>query len=252
MHCLDPELYRTLDRLGTPILAWVATFATWTAMKTVLHLAGREVRTSEHMVLTELPGLPLMLVHSVGFVLAILHRDPISTALFAWWGPGYLAVVALVLTRGSRIDWRPWAALTSWGCKLSYLVMIALYGCHDCWTLPFAFSVWIIGDQIRLAWFNGNADRARRVREDWWIVRLLYPGLLLLPWFVVIPGGTAARALGLALLGLWVAGLGHVARVGRFGLRPDPATSRNLRDIVYLDSPGATGDEPAHAASPEI
>lgn len=236
MTALDPELYRTLEAwCGAPIVAWVAAWAAWTLGKTVLRLLGwKSLRFSHHMVLSELPGLPIMLLHSVGFVLAIMRKDPLSAALFAWWGPGYLFTVAMVLTRGARIDWRPLAMLTSWGCKLSYVALMALYLREGCAAIPFAFSAWIMTDQVRHAWFDQNADRTRRTTEDFWIPRLLYPGLLLLPWFLPVPGGVAAGALGLALLALWIPGIAHVVRSGTFRTAPDPMASKNLRDIVYL------------------
>lgn len=49
MTVLDPGLYRTVDRLGTAVLGWVAVFACWTSAKTLAHLAGRTVRFSDHM-----------------------------------------------------------------------------------------------------------------------------------------------------------------------------------------------------------
>jgi hypothetical protein len=231
---IDPSLYLFLDRLGGPILAWIAGFSLWTVAKTLLRWAGRPVRVSKHMILTELPGLPLMLLHTVGFVAALRAGDGLSTLLFSWWGPGYLVVVALVLTRGSRLDWTPWGGLTSWGCKLSYVLLMGVFAWQELWTLPFAFSVWIMSDQVRLAWFDGNADRTRRTGEDLWLPRALYPGLLLLPLFVPVAGGAWAGSLGVVVLALWVGGIARTVRAGTFWQRPDPRRSHNLRDIVYL------------------
>ncbi|MGE0706853.1 MAG: hypothetical protein AB7N76_06575 [Planctomycetota bacterium] len=238
---MNDAIYRTLDAFGPWILAWLALPSLWTLAKTALRAAGREVSMSEHTIVTELPGLPLMLLHTVGFLLALWYRDPLSALLFAWWGPGYLATVALVLSK-RPVDWRPAAPWTSYGCKLSYVAFMALYAVHGCWTLPFAFSVWIMSDQVRLAWFTGNADRTRRTCEDLWLPRVFYPGLLLLPLFVALPRVPAvpAAALGLSILAAWVAGLVRVARAGTFWRQPDPSVSHNLRDIVYLRRPGKT------------
>lgn len=240
----DLELYHALDRFAAPILAWVAFWAAWTVAKTALRVLGLPVRFTRHMILTELPGLPLMLLNSVGFVLALRAHDWLSAALFAWWGPGYLVVVALVLTRGKRLDWSPWGEATSWGCKLSYLALMAVRGHQGLWTLPFAYSVWIMGDQVRLAWFDGNADRTRRTTEDGWLPRVLYPALLTLPCLTAIPGGWLSAALGLAILALWAGGIRRTLQTGSFWRRPDPRTSDNLRDIVYLARPAARSAAP--------
>jgi hypothetical protein len=238
-NVVSAEVYSTLDAYGVPVLGWISAWALWTVIKTLLRLAGREVSFSHNPILNELPGLPLMLLHSVGFVLAILHCDPLSALIFAWWGPGYLVVAILVVTRGRRVNWQPAAALTSWGCKLSYLILMGLFFYHRCWVLPFAFSVWIMNDQVRLAWFADNGDRTRRTVEDYWLPRVLYPSLLVLPWFCPVPGGVWAGVLGGVLVALWLGGIRRLVSLGVFRTAPDPETSRNLRDIVYLKRPEA-------------
>ncbi|HBP19925.1 MAG TPA: hypothetical protein DEA08_19305 [Planctomycetes bacterium] len=230
----DPSIYRTLDAWSGLLVAWTAAFALWTLAKVLLRWSGREVSMSNHTILTELPGLPLQLLHTAGFVLALRAGDVLSSLLFAWWGPGYLITAALVLTRGERLDWTRPAPWTSWGCKLSYVIYMGIYLANGLWTLPFLFSLWIMNDQVRLAWFEGNADRTRRTTEDRWVPRILYPGLLLLPFVAPVPGGLAAGLLGLAQLALWLPGVARLLQDGRFWQRPDPRASHNLRDIVYL------------------
>lgn len=252
----DASIYRTLDSWSAPLVAWTAAFALWTLAKVLLRASGRDVSMSNNTILTELPGLPLQLLHTAGFVLALQAGDVLSSLLFAWWGPGYLITAALVLTRGQRLDWTRPAPWTSWGCKLSYVIYMGIYLAHGLTTLPFLFSLWIMNDQVRLAWFEGNADRTRRTTEDRWLPRILYPGLLLLPFFSAVPGGWAAGLLGLAQLGLWLPGLARLLRDGRFWQHPDPRASHNLRDIVYLrDAPqpppaGGVSPPPAGGVSP--
>ena len=52
---------------------------------------------------------------------------------------------------------------------------------HDLLAIPFVFSLWIMHDQIRLSWLQDNADRTRRLCEDFWVVRLGYVLFLFLP-----------------------------------------------------------------------
>ncbi|MBX3471711.1 MAG: hypothetical protein KF878_33060 [Planctomycetes bacterium] len=234
---IDPEVYRTLEQATPGLVAWLALFTLLTVVKVARHALGHAVDGREGMITSELPGLPLMLLHSAGFGLALWHGDPLSAALFAWWGPGYLVVAATLLVaarRKRRLDWRPLARATSWACKLSYVVFMAIYGALGLPGLPFVFSAWIIHDQVKLAWLRGNADRTRRVAEDAWLPRVLYAALLGLPFVANVPLREVAIGLALVLGPLWAVGLARVIRSGRFRERPDPEASDNLRDIVYL------------------
>jgi hypothetical protein len=233
---VDPEVYRTLDRATPWLIGWLALFAAVTLVRLVRHRPGDAPRR-ETMVGSELPGLPLMLLHSVGFALSVWRRDVLSALLFLWWGPGYLVVSSIVLRQartGARIDWRPYALATSWGCKLSYLVFMLIYASLALPGLPFVFSAWVVNDQVKLAWLRGNADRARRLTEDAWLPRLGYVLGLFVPLGFELPLRLLATGLGMTLFVLWVVGMARVLQAGRFFARPDPEASDNLRDIVYL------------------
>jgi len=233
------EVYAGMDRFAGPVVIWVSCVALWILAKTVRRGLGHEVEFSEHMILSELPGLPLELLCSLGWVLALRHGDWASALLLLWWGPGYLIVAGRAVTSGLRpASWAPLALATSWGCKLSYLALMAIFAWHGLWALPFAYSVWIMADQARLAWFKGSADRTRRTFEDLWLPRLLYPAFLFLPFAVEVPGGWAAGALGTLIAIAWLLGLVQVANSGKFFEQPDPIHSPNLRDIVYLPEVG--------------
>lgn len=233
---VDPEVYRTLDRATPWLIGWLTLFALVTLVRLVRHRPGAPAR-KEGLVGSELPGLPLMLLHSVGFGLALWRRDVVSALLFLWWGPGYLVVSSIVLRQArtkATIDWRPYALATSWGCKLSYLIFMIIYASLGLPGLPFVFSAWVVLDQVKLAWLRGNADRTRRLTEDAWLPRLGYVLGLFIPLGFEMPLRLLATGLGVALFVLWAVGLARVIHAGRFFTRPDAATSDNLRDIVYL------------------
>jgi hypothetical protein len=229
--------YETLERASPFLIVWIALFTLVNIVRIARQRPGPAAR--EGMIASELPGLPLMLLHSVGFVLSILSRDLASSLLFLWWGPGYVFVASTLLVRARRrsppIRWKPFARVTSWLCKLSYVAFMAVYCSLGLYGIPFVFSAWIIQDQVKLTWLRQNADRTRRVSEDLWIPRILYAALLGLPFVAEVPLRPFAAGLGVLLLGLWVAGLARVVRAGRFRDRPDPRASDNLRDIVYLN-----------------
>lgn len=233
---VDAEVYRTLDRAAPWLTGWLTLFALVTLVRIARHRPGDPPR-KETMVGSELPGLPLMLLHSAGFALAAWHRDVVSALLFLWWGPGYLVVSSIVLRQAQTkrpIDWRPYALATSWGCKLSYLIFMIIYASFGLPGLPFVFSAWVILDQVKLAWLRGNADRTRRLTEDAWLPRLGYVLGLFIPLGFEMPLRLLATGLGMTLFVLWVVGLARVIQAGRFFTKPDPRTSDNLRDIIYL------------------
>jgi len=234
------EVYATLERASPFLICWVAIFLVYNLARIARRPPGADAPLKEGMVTGELPGLPLMLLHSVGFGLSLAARDPVSAALFLWWGPGYVFVATTLLVRARRrarpIDWKPWARLSSWGCKLSYVIFMVIYLTNGLYGLPFVFSAWIVNDQVKLAFLRTNADRARRVTEDLWLPRLGYVAFLFLPFFVAVPLRPFAAALGALLAVLWVAGMVRVLRSGRFRQRPDPHAPDNLRDIVYLNA----------------
>ncbi|MBI3723611.1 hypothetical protein HY251_06615, partial [bacterium] len=126
------EIYETLDRATPFFVLWLTFFTLLTIVRIVRRARGSApAPPREGMIASELPGLPLMLLHSAGFVLSIVHRDPISTLLFLWWGPGYVFVATTLLVRARRkappIDWKPFARVSSWACKLSYVIFMACY-----------------------------------------------------------------------------------------------------------------------------
>jgi hypothetical protein len=243
---MSPELYQFLERASPLLILWSFGFTLLHSVRIVRRLWRGTGKAPDNALLTELAGLPLTALQSVAFVLAVLHADWPSMLLFLWWGPGFLgvlAVVAVARVRQRRIDWHPYRYLISYLCKLSYLAYLATFFLHDMPGLMFAFSVWIINDQYEKAFLSLDADRTRRTFHDRWLFRVLYPAGLLIPLvFPATPMRTFCAAYGLALLGLWIAGLAYVWRRGEFFCLPqDPSLLRNMVYFPKLRVGGAEG-----------
>jgi hypothetical protein len=233
---MSPEIYRFLERASPWLVLWSFAFTALHSLRIVHRLRRGLGKLPDNAALTELAGLPLTGLQSVAFVLAALHADWLSMLLFLWWGPGFVAVLTLVLiarARRRRIDWHPYRYLISYLCKLYYLAYVVVFFLHDMPGMTFAFSVWIINDQYEKAFLSLDADRTRRTFHDRWLFRMLYPAGLLIPlFFPQTPWRPFSSAYGLILLGLWVAGLLYVARRGAFLKLPDDPSL--LRNMVYF------------------
>lgn len=124
-------------------------------------------------------------------------------------------------------------------CKIDYLLLVGVFLHYGLPAPVFAYSLWIMHDQVRLAWLQRNADRTRRVSEDWWIPRLCYPLFLGLPLVSAdLPCRWLCAAAGALVLVLWIWGLARLVRMRLFFTKP-PSFTDNLRDIVYLEKPTA-------------
>ena len=231
---MDSEVYRLFEWACPLILGWILAFVVVTMVTLMVRAwRGQVDRHRDTLIGGEMPGILLVLMHSVCFVSSLLRQDWVSALVFGWWGPGFLIVAIMVLTK-RRVDWRRIARATSISCKINYLILIALFIYHDAWAPVFAYSLWIMHDQVRLLWLQHNADRTRRLCEDWWLPRICYPGFLFVPFFIADfplrwPCVTAAGV----LLMCWIWGLNRLFHTGGFFVRPASFTD-NLRDIVYL------------------
>ena len=234
MFGFEPEVYQSFEEASVFLNLWIAGFMLFAAIRIGLFVFSAGKIRIHSIYLGEAAGIFLQLFHSVCFVKALMAGDVISTLLFAWWGPGFLifAVIYIQTKRGALdFDWSKVGWITSVGCKWSYLVFMAIYAWLDCYSIIYTFSLWTFHDQITQAWFHDNADRTRRITEDYWIVRLLYPAGLFIPLFVEIPYGNVLGIVGVLALLLWLVSMVALTRRGQFNHRSE---GNYLRDIVYL------------------
>lgn len=250
---MKPAIYEFLECASPVLILWSFSFTLIHSVRIVRRFRRRLGQVPDNAPLTELAGLPLTLLQSVAFVMAALHGDGWSMLLFLWWGPGFLAVLALVIVarvRQRRIDWHPFRYFISYLCKLYYLAYMLVFFELRMPGMMFAFSVWIINDQYEKAWMSLDTDRTRRTLHDRWLFRVLYPAGLLIPlFFPATPLRLFSAIYGLSLLGLWLGGLAYVARQGQFFCLPkDPSLLRNM--IYFPKLRVAAGISEAAAETP--
>ena len=231
---MNPEVYHLFARACPYILIWLMGFLALT----IFTLMVRAYRKQENihrdtMVGGELPGIPLVLMHSVCFGYSCFLHDWLSALIFGWWGPGFLVIATLVVAK-RQVNWQKIARATSVTCKLNYLLLVGLFFNYGDYAPIFAYSLWIMHDQVRLAWLQHNADRTRRVFEDGWIPRICYPLFLFIPFVDSnFPFRWVCAAAASMVCILWLWGLLRLIKAGFFREKPQSFTA-NLRDIVYL------------------
>ena len=233
---LNREIWQFMESATPYVVAWIFAFTVFTTVRIAGRIRGGVARVADNPVLTELAGLLLTLLPSICFVWALVKGDWRSALLLAWWGPGFLISIGLVVAakaRRAEIDWYPWRTVISWACKLSYLAYVALFVWLGLYGMIFAFSAWIINDQYEKAFMSLDADRLRRTFDDFWLFRLAYPTGLLVPYFAVnLEYRYLYATYGTVLLLLWLAGVGYVRRSGKLRERPEDTTL--LRNMAYF------------------
>ncbi len=232
-------LYRFLESAAPWFVAWSAMATAVTIVRVVSRMRRGVAKVPDSTLWTELAGLPLTLFQSVAFVWALAAGDWLSALLFAWWGPGFvITVIVVVRSKMQRrpIDWLPWRVAISYACKLTYLAYIAVFLWRGMPGMVVAFSAWIINDQIEKAWMSLDAVRLRRTFDDRWLFRVLYPlGLLTPLLYPEMAWRLPLLAYAAVLLALWLAGIVYVARRGQFFVRPeDPGLLRNMMYFARL------------------
>jgi hypothetical protein len=242
------EIYQFLERVSPVLILWSFGFTLIHGVRIVRRIRRGLDQLADNALLTELTGLPLTILQTVAFVMAAVYADWLSMLLFLWWGPGFVAVLVLLIVawvRQRRLDWYPFRYLISYLCKLSYLAYMVVFFLHQMPGMMFAFSVWIINDQYEKAFLSLDADCTRRTFHDRWLFRVLYPAGLLVPlFFAETPLRWFSIGYGLGLLGLWIAGLVYVARGGAFFRLPqDPSLLRNMVYFPKLRVGGTAGQE---------
>ena len=233
---MNRAIFTFMEAASPYLVFWSCAFTLVTLGRLAKRLRRGVPRVPDSAAFTELAGLPLTLMQPVCFAWAVVSRDWLSTVLFLWWGPGFLAAVAAVIVskvKGFTIDWHPVRYAISYLCKGYYLAYMAVFATIGMPGMTFAFSVWIINDQFEKAFLSLDADRLRRTFDDHWLFRILYPAGLVVPLFA--PGmayWAFSVVYGTALLLLWAAGVAYVRRKGF--LRVRPADASLLRNMVYF------------------
>jgi len=183
----------------------------------------------DNVILEELPGITFILLHSICFYTA---TNTSSKLIYLYWGPLFFVTAYFVLFKNDT-DWKPIAIPSSVMCKSFYVMFVAIFWYFG-YTMPiYCYSVWIMSDQIRLAWWKNNADRTRRFFEDWFIPRIGYPLFLLLPFFdKSFYQRHFFMSVSSAILIAWMTGIYRLVLNGTFFNQP---TIEGFgRDIIYL------------------
>jgi hypothetical protein len=221
-----------------PVAYWLMGFFFIIVAK-IVTVRRRGIRKSrDSMFFTEAIGLPVTFGQPVVFAKALLMGDWLGMLVTLWWGPGFLAIVALVLWSKAKkraIDWSNWGLVISWTCKITYLLYLGLALWWGMPKLAFVLSAWIASDQMEKNFASLDADRARRSFHDHWIVRVLYPVFLLSPLWTGL--GPLYVAYGLLLFCSWALGLLYVWRQGEFMNMPEDPTL--LRNMLYFRKPSS-------------
>lgn len=190
--------------------------------------AAALITHKENIFFEELPGLSFIILHSFLFYNA---PSIFEKLLFIYWGPGYFVVAAMVLSK-YPFRWKRIATLSSVFCKSIYVIIVSILLYYQQYMPIYTYSVWIMQDQVKLAWLKNNGDRTRRTTEDYWLVRICYPGFLFLPFVCDFYYSKTCMLLSVLILISWIAGIARLLRLGIFYVQPK--IDGFGRDIVYL------------------
>ena len=232
----QPEIYHYFESISPALNYWLSLFFAFTIFRLAIFIITKEKVSIYNSIIGEAAGILLILNHTVCFFMALYARDILSAFLFLWWGPGFLLTgVILFLSKKEMIkfDWAIYGRVTSIACKVSYVIFMLIYGWLGDWSIIFTFSLWIIHDQINLAWFCTNGDRTRRTFEDYFLIRLMYVGGLFIPLLVDIPNNLFLQPIAISIFLLWVISIYRLHKKGVLFIRPS-GDGNYLRDIIYL------------------
>lgn len=238
MLALNKEVYALMEHSAPYLTLWIAIFFMITIVRLIGNAMDDKKVNGYGSIISELPGLPLIFMHTAAFVKAIQVSDWISAFLFSWWGPGFFIFAAVYLYSKFfkvKVNWAPFGLITSYACKINYVIFMAIFYMYDMYIIMFVFSAWIICDQINLAWFLGTGDRTRRTFEDFWLLRIMYPAFLFMPlFFQGIPYTYFYTLLGIGFFIVWLVALFALYKRGLFFTRY--TNIDYLRNIVYLSA----------------
>lgn len=237
IQLLEPVNLSLFNDYCNCIILWLALFCLITIGKLSFSLIYTNIfdqteptinSKKENPIIEELPGLPFILLHSLCW---FVSKNYISKILFMYWGPLYIVTAFLVLSK-QNINWKKIATSSSIACKSFYVLFVGLF-LHLQYSMPiYCYSVWIMNDQVNLAWFKNNADRTRRLFEDYFVFRIGYPLFLFLPFFdETFYCRKLCMSISILLLGFWLGGIYRLIKKGIFFVQPK--IEGFGRDIVY-------------------
>jgi hypothetical protein len=236
---IEEKIFNNFNDNSQYIIIWLFIFSVITFAKLfyklltnyndIMYSNTKLIEYKENLILEELPGLTFILLHT----LAWFYGSNYMTKLyFIYWGPMYLITAYLVVFK-KKINWKQIAIPSSIGCKFFYIFFVGIFLYLKLYLPVYCYSVWIMHDQVKLAWYKNNADRTRRFFEDYFIFRIGYPLFLLLPFFVSnfylrIP----SMFVSIGILILWISGIIRLLYLGKFFIQPK--IEGFGRDIIYL------------------
>lgn len=243
---MNREIYTFMESNSYWLSWWILGFTLINLIKICQRFLKKEEAGSQNTFYVEAAGIPLVLLHSVCFVKSLSSLDFVSILLFAWWGPGFLIIATLYIQKmreGAHLKWGKTRNLIAWICKVNYLIFAVIYWKLGCYGMLFVFSIWIINDQVMMAWLSDDADRFRRTFHDFWVIRLLYPVGLSLPLFFPESFMYAQiwAAYGSGLFLIWLVGITRLYRQKKF--MQLPKDQGLLRNMTYFKDEEAHSDQ---------
>ena len=243
---MDKSIYTFMESNAFWLSCWVLVFTLINLVKVYSRFKSGSDAKIQNTFFVEAAGIPLVLLHSVCFIKALLSMDFISMLLFAWWGPGFIIIATMYIVKmkqGSHLQWGKTRNLIAWVCKLNYLVFALIYWQLGCLNILYVFSIWIMNDQIMMLWLSDDADRTRRCFHDFWFIRILYPLGLLLP--IIYSDQFIYPVLwifyGSFLLTAWVTGVLRLYKKKQF--MDLPKDQGLLRNMTYFEDEEVQNDQ---------
>ena len=235
----DSDIYFYFDKYSHYVIIWLHLFSLFTICKFICKLIVnyngfvygnfKLIDYKENLILEELPGLSFILLHTLCW---FASSNYFTKIYFLYWGPLYLVTAYLVVFK-KKINWKQIAITSSFACKFFYVFFVCIFAYYQLYLPIYCYSLWIMHDQVKLAWLKNNADRTRRFFEDYFIPRLGYPLGLLIP-FVINDFylRNLSMCVSICILMLWIGGIIRLVNAGKFFDKPK--INGFGRDIVYL------------------
>ncbi len=224
------------------IIYWLMAFLPIILLKIAIIRYKNISKAKDSMLFTEAIGLPLTFMQPVIFFMAIFTLDYTGVLITAWWGAGFLFVAFIVLKnkyKNSVTNWGNSGIYISWLCKVHYIMYVFLAFIWDMPKLIFVLSAWIASDQIEKTFASVDADRTRRTFHDYWVIRLMYPVFLFIPFFYDLH--YIFKVYGTVLFIIWLAGILYVIQKKEFmNLPEDPSL---LRNMIYFRQQGRNKED---------